>query len=106
MISQAEKAAVVHLARFVECTGIFRRRDQPTLLRYFATCAVVVVTLSRFASPCSNRGPTILSQSMKRLISLPMKPFLPYIAHVTAVLSPAGLKVKSTVATPSIGRFQ
>ena len=43
---------------------------------------------------------------MNRLIALPMNPFLPYIAHVTTVLSPSGLKVKSTVATPSIGRFQ
>src|SRR5262245_18884404 len=84
----------------------FSSACQPTLLRYFATCARVVVTWLRFTSPCSNRGPTILSQSMNRLISLPMKPFLPYIAHVTTVLSPAGLKVKSTVATPSIGRFQ
>src|SRR5688572_6303359 len=63
-------------------------------------------TVPRSASPFSNCGPQILSQSMNRLITLPMKLFLPYIAHVTTVLSPSDLNVKSTVAVPSIGRFQ
>src|SRR5262245_59453036 len=43
---------------------------------------------------------------MNKLISLPRKLFLPYIAQVTTVLSPVGLKVQSTVACPSIGRLQ
>src|SRR5262245_23316558 len=63
-------------------------------------------TVPRSERPFSNWGPHILSQSMNTLITLPMKLFLPYIAHVTTVLSPSGLKVKSTVAVPSIGRFQ
>src|SRR5437899_1291825 len=72
---------------------------------YFAAEAALT-TLPRSARPCSNCGPTIFSQSRNRLTSLPMKLFLPYIAHVTTVLSPAGLKVNSTVLVPSIGRFQ
>src|SRR5258708_39080555 len=68
--------------------------------------AEAAATVPRSASPFSNCGPHILSQSMNRLIALPMKLFLPYIAHVTTVLSPSGLNVKSTVAVPSIGRFQ
>src|SRR5689334_3035329 len=58
------------------------------------------------ARPFSNWGPHILSQSINRLMAFPMKLFFPYIAHVTTVLSPSGLKVKSTVAVPSIGLFQ
>src|SRR5205814_10089762 len=60
----------------------------------------------RSARPFSNCGPHILSQSMNRLTTLPIKPFLPYIAQVTIVLPPSGLNVKSTVLVPSIGRFQ
>ena len=43
---------------------------------------------------------------MNTLTALPMNPFFPYIAHVTTVLSPSDLNVKSTVLVPSIGRFQ
>src|SRR6185369_6508430 len=80
-------------------------RARRAALDYFAD-EVAVATLPRSARPCSNCGPHILSQSMNRLTSLPMKLFLPYMAHVTTVLSLAGLKVKSTVDVPSIGRFQ
>src|SRR4029434_9680924 len=73
---------------------------------YLVVDTEVSATVPRSASPFSNCGPQILSQSINRLITLPMKLFLPYIAHVTKVLSPSGLKVKSTVAVPSIGRFQ
>src|SRR5688572_30386707 len=74
---------------------------------YFAgASAVLAATSPRLASPFSNCGPHILSQLINRLTNLPMKPFLPYIAHVTTVLSPLGLNVKSTVAVPSMGRFQ
>src|SRR5262245_42087223 len=67
---------------------------------------VAAATAPRSARPFSNCGPHILSQSMKRLINLPMNLFLPYMAQVTTVLPPSGLKVKSTVAVPSMGRFQ
>src|SRR3954453_21776236 len=68
--------------------------------------AVVAATWPRLASPCSNCGPHILSQSINMLTNLPIKLLWPYIAQVTTVLSPSGLKVKSTVAVPVIGRFQ
>src|SRR5258705_8582693 len=68
---------------------------------YFVDVVVAVATTTpRSVSPFSNCGPHILSQSMNRLTTLPIKLFLPYIAHVTMVLSPRGLKVKSTGAVP------
>ena len=63
-------------------------------------------TAPRLARPFSNSGPHILSQSIKRLITLPMKPFEPYMLHVTSVLPVTGLKVKSRVLVPCIGSFQ
>src|SRR5215467_1070437 len=59
---------------------------------------------SMLARPCSNWGPTIFSQSMKRLMAFPMKPFLPDMVHVTFVLSPMGFKVKRVSLTPANGR--
>src|SRR6266850_7758683 len=76
------------------------------LCNHCAGEAEAAATAPRSARPFSNCGPQILSQSMNRLITLPMKLFLPYIAHVTTVLLPSGLNVKSTVAVPSMGRFQ
>src|SRR4029450_3885561 len=74
---------------------------------HLAAEAVEAVAASPSAtSPFSNCGPPILSQSMNKLISLPVKLFLPYMAHVTTVLPPSGLNVKSTVLVPSMGRFQ
>ena len=58
----------------------------------------MAVTLPKSARPCSKGGPHIFSHDMNTLIALPMKPFLPYIAQVTTVLSPCGLNVKSAVA--------
>ena len=46
-------------------------------------------TAPRSASPFSNCGPHILSQSMNNLIALPMRLFLPYIAHVTVAIPTA-----------------
>src|SRR3954471_21714566 len=57
-----------------------------------------------FARPCSNCGPTILSQSMNRLMALVMKLFLPVMVQVIFVLSPTGLRVKSVSFTPAKGR--
>src|SRR5436190_3782463 len=56
------------------------------------------------ARPFSNCGPTILSQSMNRLIALVMKLLRPDIVHVTFVLSPAGVIVNSVSLTPAKGR--
>src|SRR3954454_18770118 len=57
------------------------------------------------ARPCSNCGPTILSQSMNRLIALVMKLLLPVMVQVTFVLSPMGLMVNSVSLTPANGRM-
>src|SRR5438105_3101976 len=73
---------------------------------YWAWVTVVEATAPRSARPFSNCGPHILSQFINRLTALPMKLFFPYMAQVTTVWFPSGLKVKSTVAIPSIGLFQ
>src|SRR4051812_41040935 len=57
------------------------------------------------ARPFSNWGPTILSQSMKRLIALVMKLLRPDMAQVTLVLSLMGLNVNSVSLTPAKGRM-
>ena len=57
------------------------------------------------ARPFSNWGPTILSQSMKRLMALVMKLFWPDMVQVTLVLSPTGLNVNSVSLTPAKGRM-
>src|SRR5262245_28113727 len=92
--------------RYSECpVGAFMWVAE-TCWRDQFTEEVFETTLASSASPCSNCGPHILSQSMNRLIILPTKLFLPYIAQVTTVLSPAGLNVKSTIEVASMGRFQ
>src|ERR1043165_1463310 len=57
------------------------------------------------ARPFSNCGPTILSQSMNKLMALVMNLFLPDIVQETLVLSPIGLNVKRVSFTPANGRM-
>src|SRR3954470_22915244 len=63
-----------------------------------------MAAVSMLARPFSNCGPTILSQSINRLMALVMKLLRPDMVQVTFVWSPAGLIVNIVSLTPAKGR--
>src|SRR5262249_30674743 len=92
------------IQHFAQCG----QNDLPVLLRAGQHCqrrqprcvyelTARSVTALKFANPCSNFSPTILSQFTKSPIALPAKLFCPAMVQVTKVLPPSGLKLKVAV---------
>ena len=82
------------------------RRHVPRLrlsamTRYFRLAASA--TVFNCTRPFSKSPPTILSMFMNMQKAFAMKPFVPYMLHVTAVCVPSGMKLNSVVLTVAKG---